>query len=114
MKMLFVDPKFYRWGFSYPNSVSAFGPICVATYLKHNGQEAEILDMNARNVGWEELPSIIREKNPNIVGIPSAMNCYVPEALEVAGITKSANLNIVTIGGGMNFTIHKTLIPTPP
>jgi len=46
MKILLVDPKIYAWGYSAPKSIDPFGLICVATFLNHNGQATEILDMN--------------------------------------------------------------------
>ncbi len=106
MNILLIDPKINAWGYSAPKSIDPFGLICVATYLNHTGQKTEILDMNASQVSWENLPLVIKEKNPDIVGVPSSMNCYVPESLRVVKIAKSVNPAIITLGGGINFTLN--------
>ncbi|MDY6912042.1 MAG: radical SAM protein [Chloroflexota bacterium] len=110
MKVLFIDPDFYHWGFSDPKSTTNFAFVVVGTYLKVHGQEVEILDMPGQKISYEELPQKIKERNPDIVGIPSSMNCYIPESLKVARIAKSVNPNIVTIGGGINFTLNSESI----
>jgi radical SAM superfamily enzyme YgiQ (UPF0313 family) len=106
MKILLIDPKVSRAGYSAPKSVAAFGLLCVATYLNHKGHKAEILDMNAAGVSWEELPEVIGQKRPDMVGVPSSMNCYVPDSLRAVRIAKSVNPAIVTVGGGINFTLN--------
>ena len=112
MKVLLVDAKFERWGFSAPFSVAAYGLICVASYLKSKGIDVEILDMNAgeRGIEWDELPSIIREKKPKIIGVPSSMSCYVPNSLRVVKIAKAVDPSIITVGGGINFTVNSEWI----
>lgn len=110
MKILLIDPRINAWGYSAPNSIASFSLICVATFLNHNGQQAEILDMNASGVGWQELPAVIKQRNPDIVGVPSSMNCYVPESLQVVKIAKSVNPDTITIGGGINFTLNSVNI----
>jgi len=110
MNILLIDPKIYAWGYSAPKSIDPYGLICVATFLNHKGHRAEILDMNASDVSWEELRSVIKGKNPDIVGVPSSMNCYIPESLEVVKTAKLANPNIITLGGGINFTLNSVNI----
>ena len=105
-RILLVDPRYYRWGYSAPKSVANFGLLCVATFLQHHGYDVEILDMNAQDISWWKLPEVLREKKPDVVGVPSSMNCYVPEALFVAGVAKTVNPNVVTVGGGINFTLN--------
>ena len=56
--------------------------------------------MNANDISWDELPTILREKNPDIVGIGSACVAFVPNSLRVAQIAKGVNPKIITIGGG--------------
>jgi len=38
------------------------------------------------------------------------MNCYVPESLQVVKIAKSVNPDIITLGGGINFTLNSVNI----
>ena len=106
MNALLIDPKINAWGYSAPRSVASFSLISLATYLNHNGRKTEILDMNASQVGWEELPSVIKQRKPDVVGVPSSMSCYIPESLEVVKIAKSVDPNIITLGGGVNFTLN--------
>ena len=110
MDILLIDPKINAWGYSAPNGIASFGLISVATYLNHNGQNSEILDMNTKQVSWEDLPAVIKQKKPDVVGVPSSMNCYIPQSLRVVNIAKETNPNIVTLGGGINFTLNSVNI----
>jgi anaerobic magnesium-protoporphyrin IX monomethyl ester cyclase len=108
MKVLFIDPVFNRWGFSAPRSTTNFAFVLIGTYLKVHGQEVEILDMPGQNIGFDELSKKIKEINPNCVCVPSSLNCYIPESLKVLRIAKLVNPDIITIGGGINFTLNST------
>ena len=63
------------------------------------------MDMNADDISQDELPTILREKNPDIVGIGSACVTFVPNSLRVARIAKGVNPRIITIGEGINLTL---------
>lgn len=99
---MLIDPKFPKMGRF--TGMPPFGLLCVATYLKEKGKEAELLDMNAEDVDYEELSRIIEEKKPDIVGVPSSMTCFIPDSYRVCKIAKSVNSKIITLGGGINFT----------
>jgi anaerobic magnesium-protoporphyrin IX monomethyl ester cyclase len=106
MKALFIDPAFYHWGFSDPKSTTNFAFVLLGTYLKAQGQEVEILDMPGQGISYEQLPEEIKKRNPDIIGVPSSMDCYIPESLQTVKIAKSVNPDIITIGGGINFTLN--------
>ena len=102
MKVLLIDPKFPQIGRF--TGMPPFALLCVATYLHEKGKEVELLDMNAENLDYDELPQVIREKKPDIVGVPSSMTCFIPNSFQVCKIVKSVDPKIVTLGGGINFT----------
>ena len=64
MRTVIVEPEWDRWGYAAPWGAVPYGLVCVATYLNANGQSCEILDMNADDISWDELPVILREKTP--------------------------------------------------
>jgi anaerobic magnesium-protoporphyrin IX monomethyl ester cyclase len=90
--------------FTSPSGIEPFGLLCVATYLNEKGKDVELLDMNAADIDYDELPQVIKGKKPDIVGVPSSMTCYIPNAFNVCKIAKSVDPNIITLGGGINFT----------
>ncbi len=106
MKILLVDPAYRFWQFSpFGASMPNLSFVYLGTYLKHKGYKVEILDMNAERIGYEKLPEILKEKKPDVVGVPSAMTCHVPQSFRVVRTAKAVNPEIVTVCGGIVATL---------
>lgn len=123
MKILLVNPAFYdgnefrnrfddyidwiRGGNLY---VAPFEPpiglAFLSSYLKKAGHEVALLDMQGLLMDSVELSKRIAEERPGIVGI-TAMTPTIPEALQVAEISKQALPEALTVLGG----VHPTLAP---
>jgi anaerobic magnesium-protoporphyrin IX monomethyl ester cyclase len=84
----------------------------IASSLRQAGHEVECIDCVAMKIGWKSLESIIRKKNPDVIGISEAHALYMNESLRLAKLIKEINKNIVVICGGGQFanTSKETLI----
>lgn len=107
MKILLIDPPCGYWGFAGGGEFCA-PPIAlaaVAAYLEKNGIDVSILDCNVEKIDYPALKIRILRLQPDIVGIPSSMMCFVPESLRVAQMAKEISPGIFTVGGGINFSL---------
>ncbi|HPM43576.1 MAG TPA: hypothetical protein PLV52_07075, partial [Candidatus Omnitrophota bacterium] len=73
MKVLLVlPPTAERPAYAEP----PLGLLCVATALKRSGHEVGIMDIYRNYIGQEELVSIVRKGEYNIVGFGGITTCY--------------------------------------
>ena len=123
MKILLINPAFYD-GNDFRNRfedyidwikggnlyVAPFEPpiglAFLSAYMKERNHEVTIIDMQGSLMDSEELAGRIAEANPDIVGI-TAMTPTIPEALQVAAISKKHAPQAITVLGG----VHPTLAP---
>jgi len=107
MKILLVDPPCDYWGFAggKDNFAPPIGLATLAAYIEKNGTEVHILDCNASHIDFQELKKRILEIKPKILGVPSSMMCFVPNALQVIKIAKEVDPSIFTVGGGIQFSL---------
>lgn len=123
MKILLINPAFYD-GKEFSNRfedyidwikggnlyVAPFEPpiglAFLSSYLKERGHEVNLLDMQGLLMDSEELANKIEAYDPDLVGI-TAMTPTVPEALQVAGISKRVAPGASVVLGG----VHPTLDP---
>lgn len=125
MKILLVDPPFYRF-IKYYNRYFPLGLAYLAAVLRDNGHQVLIYDGDAniekamemdfstleekypeyiRNVKqishhiWDEFRDVLNEYKPDLVGI-SVYTTKVASAFTAAQIVKSFNPNISVIVGG--------------
>jgi radical SAM superfamily enzyme YgiQ (UPF0313 family) len=123
MKILLINPAFYD-GNDFRNRfedyidwikggnlyVAPFEPpiglAFLSSYLKEQGHEVELIDMQGLLMDSRELAVRITEIKPDIVGI-TAMTPTIPEALQAAAIAKNVVPAALTILGG----VHPTLAP---
>jgi len=79
--------------------------ICyIASFLRKNNIEAEIIDMNVEKFSNRELIDKIREINPNLIGI-SSMTFTFLHALDLAKQIKSS-LSVPIVFGGNHVSIY--------
>ncbi len=123
MKILLINPAFYD-GNDFRNRFEDYidwikgGNLYVApfepplglsfltAYMKERNHDVTILDMQGSLMDSEELAIRIAEANPDIIGI-TAMTPTIPEALQVAAISKKNAPQAITVLGG----VHPTLAP---
>ncbi|MGD2095709.1 MAG: radical SAM protein, partial [Phycisphaerales bacterium] len=125
MKVLLVDPPFYRF-IKYYNRYFPLGLAYLAAVLRDNGHQVLIYDGDAniekamemdfsalekkypeyiKNVNqmshhiWNELRDVLNDYKPDLVGI-SVYTTKVASAFTVAQIVKSFNPNISVVIGG--------------
>ncbi len=107
MDILLIDPPRRYWGFG--GGLGYYSPpvglAALAAFLEQNDIAVDILDCNARELGWDALADEIRKRNPRSVGVSSSMTCFVPEAFRCLEIAKQINPNIFAVGGGTQFTL---------
>lgn len=104
--LLFVEPNSdflpmpMRVGFYFPNT----GILTIAAYLEQHSHNVKIIDMIALNLTWEDIPALIKNENPDLVGISGlTKNAYM--CMGLAKIIKQANPRIVTVFGGAHFSL---------
>jgi radical SAM superfamily enzyme YgiQ (UPF0313 family) len=78
----------------------------ISAYVKQQGYDVTLLDMQALMMDSEALASYFLEQRPDIVGI-TAMTPTLPEALRVAKTAHDLLPNVKTVLGG----VHPTLDP---
>lgn len=123
MKILLVNPAFYD-GKEFSNRfedyidwikggnlyVAPFEPpiglAFLSAYLKERGHEVTLLDMQGLLLDSVELATRIAAYNPELVGV-TAMTPTLPEALQVAEISKRVAPAARVVFGG----VHPTLDP---
>jgi anaerobic magnesium-protoporphyrin IX monomethyl ester cyclase len=107
MDLLLIDPPRNYWGFG--GGLGLFSqPVGLATlagFLVNQGVDVEILDCNILGIGWDQLGAEIEERSPKAVGVSSSMTCFVPDAFRCVEIAKQINPGIVTVGGGLQFSL---------
>lgn len=123
MKILLVNPAFYD-GQQFKNRYSQYldwvkgGNLYVApfepplglaslyAYLKQQGYQVDLIDMQGLVMDSVELTSRIAAGKPDLVGV-SAMTTTLPAALKVAGLARQAAPAAKVVLGG----VHPTLDP---
>jgi anaerobic magnesium-protoporphyrin IX monomethyl ester cyclase len=105
--ILLIDPPRRYWGFGGGLGYNSppVGLAALAAFLEENDIGVDILDCNALEVSWDALAGEIRKRTPRCVGVSSSMTCFVPEAFRCLEIAKQIDPDIVTVGGGTQFTL---------
>ena len=76
------------------------GLLYIAGYLeKFTQYSVEVLDAQVEEVSYQEIEGIIREKQPDVVGI-TAMTLTLVDVLKTIKVIKSVNRNIKVVLGG--------------
>ncbi|HQH62575.1 MAG TPA: radical SAM protein [Clostridiales bacterium] len=89
MKVLLVNPKAK---FTMEILTSPLGLISIATYLNANGHTARIYDSGSSKEG---LCDVIREFEPDIVGVSVISGKAVDDAVAISNTAKSAGITVV-------------------
>lgn len=89
-----------RLGFYFPNP----GILAIAAYLGKYNYNVKIIDMIASSLTWNDIPTLIKDERPDVVGISGlTKNSYM--CMGLAKIIKQVNSRIVTVFGGTHFSL---------
>lgn len=129
MKILLIDPPFYRI-FGFYNRYFPYGVTSVATVLKEKGHEVAVYDADCndnpsdmdytrlpekyqiyldsfkddKNAIWLEVKKTIQDFKPDIVGI-SIWTTFAASAFHIAKITKEFDYSCPVVMGGPHATV---------
>jgi anaerobic magnesium-protoporphyrin IX monomethyl ester cyclase len=116
MKVLFIRPPFAKVGewdgrerqdtsddgrFSVP----PYSDLVVAAWLEKNGIDVSVVDAEQDGLDESGIVREIEAQRPDVIGVSAPLTCMVPQYGEIFRIAKRTNPNIVTIGGGIHFSI---------
>lgn len=104
MKILLLQPPIAEkniTSFKYP----PLGLITLAAHLKQNGHQVLLYDANVEKDSLEDILKLIKEQNPQIVGIGS-MSVNINKTFKVAQAIKSYSSKIIIVAGGIHPTVE--------
>lgn len=82
------------------------GLLYIAAYVKkHSSHEIEVLDMPVENIRYKQLPDVIRQRAPDIVGI-TAMTFTLIDVLRTIKIVKAVSKDTKVVLGGAHVSIY--------
>jgi len=106
MNVLLVSSPRYYWpymneddNFLLPQSL-----VCLAAVLRQAGIRVRVVDCMASKIGWKSLERLIREENPDLIGVGENHALYIQETVRVLELARAINPRIVRVGGGAHFT----------
>ncbi|MGD9212562.1 MAG: radical SAM protein [Desulfobacteraceae bacterium] len=106
MKILFVTPPLEQWLYFGEARSPYLGYAMLTAYLRQNlkGPIVEVLDAPALDIDWPNLQQQIDQRTPDIVCV-GAPSCWSDDACRVFKMVKNINKSIITIAGGIHYTI---------
>jgi radical SAM superfamily enzyme YgiQ (UPF0313 family) len=139
MKILLVDPPFYRF-IGYYNRYFPLGLAYIATVLREEGHEVLIYDADCNenpskmdftrledsyplylkslnddnHYIWQEMREIVRDFQPDLIGI-SIWTTFAASAFKIASICKQYDKNLPVVMGGPHISIkHEEVLEICP
>ena len=117
MKVLFVEPPKDIWFVMGEYLPPPLGILQLAAYLenKNKNVEIEVLDCQAKQLGWKELEKHIESFQPDIVAPSGFATCNAYTVVRTLELAKKVNPNTLTVAGGQHFTAtaHESLKTCP-
>ena len=106
MKVFLIRGPRYYWPFinEYDNFLLPQSLVCLAAVLKKAGIDVRVIDCAPIKMGWNSLNNLLKEEDPDIVGIGDSESLYSHEAIRVLRIAKEVNPKVITIAGGAHFS----------
>jgi radical SAM superfamily enzyme YgiQ (UPF0313 family) len=106
MKILFVTPPLEQWLYFGEARSPYLGYAMLTAFLRQHlsGPTVEVLDAPALAIEWEDLQQQIAQQSPDIVCL-GAPSCWSDDACRVFSMVKKIAPDIITVAGGIHFTI---------
>jgi anaerobic magnesium-protoporphyrin IX monomethyl ester cyclase len=106
MRVLFVEPPKDFWFIMGEYLPPPLGILQLAAYLesKNKNVEIEVLDCQAKQLGWKELEKYIESFQPDVVAPNALATCNAYTVVRTLELAKKVNPDILTIAGGQHFT----------
>ncbi len=106
MKILFVTPPLEQWLYFGEARSPYLGYATLTAYLQLHmkGPDVEVLDAPVLDIDWPELSQEIAARTPDIVCL-GAPSCWSDDAYRVFEMVKKIDSSILTVAGGIHFTI---------
>jgi anaerobic magnesium-protoporphyrin IX monomethyl ester cyclase len=106
MKVLFVEPPKDMWFVMGEYLPPPFGILQLAAYLENRNKnvEIEVLDCQAKGLGWKGLEKRIESYKPDIVAPGGLATCNAYTVVRTLELAKKINPDILTVAGGQHFT----------
>ena len=106
MRVLFVEPPKDFWFIMGEYLPPPLGILQLAAYLenKNKNVEIEVLDCQAKQLGWKELEKHIESFQPDIIAPSGFSTCNAYTVIRTLELAKKVNPNTLTVAGGQHFT----------
>lgn len=106
MKVLLVEPPKDVWFIMGDYLPPPYGIIQLGAYLEKElpWVEVEVLDCNAKNLGWPELEKHIESSRPDVVASSSLATCNTYQVARTLQTAKNVDPDICTVTGGVHFS----------
>jgi len=106
MKVLLVEPPKDIWFIMGEYLPPPYGIIQLGAYLEREipGVEVEVLDCNAKQMGWEKLSKYIEASSPDIVASSSLATCNTYLTARTLQLAKKTRPEVFTVTGGIHFS----------
>jgi anaerobic magnesium-protoporphyrin IX monomethyl ester cyclase len=106
MKVLLVEPPKDIWFVMGEYLPPPYGIIQLGAYVEQElpDVEIEVLDCNAKSLGWDDLRKHIDNTNPEIVASSSLATCNTYEVARTLQTAKKVDPEIFTVTGGQHFS----------
>jgi len=106
MKILFVEPPKAFWFVMGEYMPPPLGILQLAAYLesKNDNWDLEVLDSQAKDLGWTKLQSYIESAKPDVLVSSALASCNTFTILRTLETAKKVDPDIKTVVGGQHFT----------
>jgi len=106
MKVFLIRGPRYYWPFvnEYDNFLLPQSLVCLAAVLKKSGIDVRVIDCSPLKMGYKSLGNLLRQEEPDIVGVGDSESLYAHEAVRVLSLAKEINPSVITIAGGAHFS----------
>lgn len=98
LDILLINPNYSKNTDTEEGVIAPLGICYISAYLKKNNIKAEVLDANALKLKNEEILSMVRQKEPLIIGI-TATTPSIIKAYELANEIKKNDKIKIVVGG---------------
>lgn len=102
MKVLLVDPP-QKVGYLVRVTAVSQGLAMIASCLEAEGHEVRVADFVGMRGGWPDLERLLRDFQPDAVGITCTHTPFFYSAMQVAALVRDVVPSALIVGGGGQF-----------